>query len=107
MTLSKTDLDDLRRAKNILEHPGLAAKLSSLAGAPIEKGMKMLPKRWQQGVHSATEKALMKALDIAVRSMGEKKLSVSSSDKLHKLAVAASDPGLSGPHSCPRLLTLS
>ena len=90
MTLSKTELDDLRRAKQILENPGLAAKLSALAGAPVERGMKLLPKRWQKGVHGATEKALMKALDIAVRSMGEKRLSTSSSDKLHKLAVAAS-----------------
>ena len=83
-------LDDLRRAKDILEHPGIAAKLSALAGSPIEKGMKLLPKRWQKGVHGATEKALMKALDIAVRTMGEKRLSVASSDKLHTLAVAAS-----------------
>jgi len=90
MPLSKTELADLRRAKDILENPGLAAKLTALAGSPVEKGMKMLPKRWQKGVHAATEKALMTALDVAVRSMGEKKLSVSSSDRLHKLAVAAS-----------------
>jgi len=91
MPLSKTELNDLRRAKDILENPGLAAKLTALAGSPVEKGMKMLPKRWQKGVHAATEKALMTALDVAVRSMGEKKkLSVSSSDRLHKLAVAAS-----------------
>ena len=91
MPLSKTELHDLRRAKEILENPGLAAKLTALAGSPVEKGMKMLPKRWQKGVHAATEKAIMTALDIAVRSMGEKKkLSVSSSDRLHKLAVAAS-----------------
>jgi hypothetical protein len=90
MTFSKTDLEDLRRAKGILENPGLAAKLSALAGAPVEKGMKMLPKSWQKGVHSATEKALMKALDIAVRTMGEKRLSSTSSDKMHKFAVAAS-----------------
>jgi hypothetical protein len=90
MPLSEVELEDLRRAKDILEHPGLAAKLSAIAGSPVEKGMKMLPKRWQKGVHSATEKALMKALDIAVRTMGEKRLSTASSDKLHKLAVAAS-----------------
>lgn len=90
MPFSRTELHDLRRAKDILENPGLAAKLTALAGSPVEKGMKMLPKRWQKGVHAATEKALLKALDLAVRSMGEKKLSVPSSNKLHKLAVAAS-----------------
>jgi hypothetical protein len=90
MTLSKADLDDLRRAKHILENPGLAAKLTAIAGAPVEKGMKLLPKRWQKSVHGATEKALMKALEIAVRTLGARQLSSSSSDKLHKLAVAAS-----------------
>ena len=89
-TLSKTELEDLRRAKKILENPGLAAKLTALAGAPVEKGMKLLPKRWQKSVHGATEKALMKALEIAIRTLGEKRLSSASSNKLHKLAVAAS-----------------
>ena len=69
MTLSKQDLADLKRAKLILENPGLAAKLSSALGSPVEKGMKMLPARWQKTVHGATEAALLKALDIAVSSL--------------------------------------
>ena len=89
MTLSKAELDDLRRAKKILDNPSLAAKLSALAGAPVEKGMKLLPARWQKGVHAATEKALMKALDIAVRTLGNKGGSASS-DNFHKMAVATS-----------------
>jgi len=72
MKLSKADLDELRRAKEILENPGLAAKLSSLAGAPLEKGMRLLPARLQKGVHEATQAALMKALALAVRSLGGK-----------------------------------
>jgi len=66
MALTKTDLADLKRAKELLENPGLAAKLTSMLGSPIEKGMKMLPARWQKTVHKATEAALMKALSIAV-----------------------------------------
>ena len=89
MTLSKAELDDLRRAKKILDNPGLATKLSALAGAPVEKGMKLLPARWQKGVHAATEKALMKALDIAVRTLGNK-CGSASSDNFHKMAVATS-----------------
>jgi hypothetical protein len=89
MALPKSDLEELKRAKLILENPGLAAKLASFVGAPLEKGMKLLPRRWQKGVHNATEKALMKALDIAVRSLGEKQRRMSS-DGFHKLAVAAS-----------------
>jgi hypothetical protein len=89
MTLSSTELEELRRAKEMLENPGLAAKLSALAGSPVEKGMKLLPARWQKGVHGATEKALLKALDLAVRSLGEKSRSTSS-DGFHKMAVATS-----------------
>jgi hypothetical protein len=89
MTLPKSDLEELKRAKRILENPGLAAKLANYLGTPVEKGMKLLPKRWQNGVHAATEKALMKALDLAVRSLGGKRRAASS-DGFHKLAVATS-----------------
>ena len=89
MALSKQDLADLRRAKDILEHPGVAAKFSAMLGSPVEKGMKLLPKRWQKTVHTATEAALMRALDVAVRSLGTKR-PAKSSDRLHKLGAATS-----------------
>jgi hypothetical protein len=89
MALTKSEIADLRRAKMLLENPGIAAKLSSMVGSPVEKGMKMLPARWQKGVHTATEAALMKALDVAVSSLGQRRPSTSS-DRLHKIAVAAS-----------------
>lgn len=89
MTLSKQDLEDLARAKRVLENPGLAAKLSSALGSPVEKGMKMLPSKWQKSVHSATEAALMKALDWAVTSLGQPARR-RSKDGLHRIAAAAS-----------------
>lgn len=89
MSLSKTDLADLRRAKQLLENPGLAAKMTAVLGAPIEKGFKLLPKTWHSTVHKASEAALMKALDVAVKSLGDKP-SFGSSNRLHKLAAAAS-----------------
>ena len=89
MTISKADLEELKRAKQILENPGLAAKLSATLGSPIEKGMKMLPARVQKTVHAATEAALMKALDVAVSSLGNAR-SKAPSDRLHKIAAAAS-----------------
>jgi len=88
MALTKHDLADLKRAKDLLENPGLAAKLTSMLGSPIEKGMKMLPARWQKTVHKATEAALMKALSIAVASLGEG--GGAPRDRMHKIAVAAS-----------------
>jgi hypothetical protein len=37
MDMTKDDLEDLQYAKNLLENPSLAAKISSLLGAAIEK----------------------------------------------------------------------
>ncbi len=89
MTLTRQDLEDLRRARMLLENPGLAARLSSIAGAPVEKGMRMLPAKWQAAVHSATEAALMKALDLAVRSLGTRGMAASR-DRLHTIGAATS-----------------
>jgi hypothetical protein len=90
MTIPQNDLDDLKRAKQLLENPGIAAKLSNLVGSPVEKGIKMLPSRMQSSVHRATEAALLKALDIAVTSLGTAQSAKPSSDRLHKIAAAAS-----------------
>ncbi|MGE5095533.1 MAG: EcsC family protein [Betaproteobacteria bacterium] len=89
MDLSEEDLVELRGAKWTLEHPGLVAKLSSALGSPLEKGMKLLPARVQQTVHEATQAALLKALEVAVSSLGEKRAS-KHSDRLHQFAAAAS-----------------
>jgi EcsC protein family len=86
-TLSKADLADLKRAKELLENPGLVAKFSSVLGAPMEKGMKMLPAKWQKSVHTATEAALMKALNIAISTMSDKTGGATHSRK-HQFAVA-------------------
>ena len=90
MTISKAELDELRQAKLLLENPGLAAKLANYVGTPVEKGMKLLPRSWQRGVHSATEKALMRALDVAVKSLGTRSGVGGASNKAHRMAVAAS-----------------
>ena len=87
--LSRRELDDLQQAKRLLENPGLAARMSAVLGTPVEKGMKMLPAKWQKSVHAATEAALLKALDVAVRSLGRGKPR-GSKDRMHKFAAAAS-----------------
>jgi ethanolamine utilization protein EutA (predicted chaperonin) len=89
MDIAEDDLIELRRAKWTLEHPGIAAKLSAVLGSPLEKGMKLLPERVQKTVHEATQAALMKALDVAISSLG-KTGSSASRDRLHKIAAAAS-----------------
>jgi hypothetical protein len=89
MPFSKAELEELARAKRLLETPGIAMRLSSLAGAPVEKGLAMLPSPAQKAIHAATEKALMTALSVAVRSLGEAPRA-KSSDRMHKMAVATS-----------------
>lgn len=92
MQLSANDRDDLRYAKTLLENPSLAARISNVLGAPIEKGFGYLPTKWQDLVQTATEKSLQKALGFAVQTMDGKKRPVSS-NKTHKLLVMATGAG--------------
>ncbi len=89
MSLSKEDLETLGEAKQVLESPGLAIKLTDLIGKPIEKGFDLLPDNWSERISMATQGALEQALGVAVKSLGESKPS-SPSDFRHKLAVMAS-----------------
>lgn len=89
MTIPEEDKADLQKAKNLLENPGIAAKATNLIGAPIEKGLAMLPESWHKSLGSTTEAALLKASEAAIFTMkdtpGEE-----SSNIWHKLGVAVS-----------------
>jgi EcsC protein family len=89
MTLSRTDLADLKRAKKLLENPGLAAKMSAALGAPMERTLMMLPKAVQSGIHKASEAAMLKALEVAVGSLSDTPKKPAQ-NRLHKFAAAAS-----------------
>jgi hypothetical protein len=88
MELRKEDLESLQYAKRLLEHPGFGARIINLLGAPIEKGLRLLPAGWKGTVQDATRAALEKALRVAVRSLNQPPRRVSS-ELLHKLTVAA------------------
>jgi hypothetical protein len=88
MEISKEDLDDLTTAKSLLEHAGLAVRLSSLIGTPIQKGFDLLPANWSDIVAKATRKALEQALNFAIITL-DKKNHPRSSDRLHKMFSAA------------------
>lgn len=68
-TMSQEDVDVLRRAKDTLENPGLAAKLTTLIGAPLERAMLRLPDKWLAAIQQATQKSLMVALDAALATV--------------------------------------
>ena len=89
MSLSAEDNIQLAQAKQLLENPGLAAKITDFIGSPIEQGFALLPKSVSAGIGKATEIALMKASDAALFTM-KKTPHESSSDRWHKLGVAVS-----------------
>ena len=92
--LSADDLATLRRAKHELESPALTMKLASIVGSPMEKLISRMPSIASDKVNDATQLALRKCLQIALRTlgrpMGGAPLGVSDrpSNLLHKFAVA-------------------
>ncbi|HSO20353.1 MAG TPA: EcsC family protein, partial [Desulfosarcina sp.] len=66
---NRNDLNDLKRAKALLEHPGLAARLTGMLGMPIEKGFDLLPAGWHRRITALTRVALTKAVNTAVLTM--------------------------------------
>lgn len=83
------DLAELQHARNLLENPGLAAKATNLIGAPIEKGLDLLPDSWSKNVGEVTRTALMKAADAAIFTMKDAP-GEGASNLWHKLGVAVS-----------------
>ncbi|MGO1191583.1 EcsC family protein [Vibrio casei] len=86
-SLSSEDLIQLQKAKQLLENPGLAAKMSNAIGSPIEHGLKLLPQSWNSGINDVTQKALLKASDAAIYTMKGTSVSLAS-NRMHKLGVA-------------------
>lgn len=84
--MHQADLTDLQRAKEILERPGLAMRLASMAGTPFEWALRRLPDRARELVASATHAALEKALDLALSTL-EKGTVRPPRDWSHRLTV--------------------
>jgi len=87
--INTNDLKELQLAKQLLENPGVAAKLTNMLGTPIEKGFEKLPENWKDKIGVITQKSLLKATDAAIFSMKEN-YPEEPSNKWHKLGVAAS-----------------
>ena len=89
MKLSPQDIEDLKYAQKVLEHPNLAAKLTDTLASPIEKGFAMLPHKWAEFVHAATRKSIEKGLKFAVMTMKSRNRS-QPANIIHKAAVMTS-----------------
>lgn len=101
MRISAEDVEQLRTAKNILENPGITARLTNLLGSPIEKGFDLLPDNWREKVGKATREALMVALRGALLTMepGITK----ANPRWHKFAAVLSG-GAGGVFGLPALI---
>jgi len=101
MEMTPEDIVRLQYAKDLLENPGLAAKLTNLVGMPFEKAFSYLPEKWTATIQTITQKSLQHALEAAVKTLAREDKK-SSSDKLHKFLVAASG-GIGGAFGLPAL----
>ena len=101
MQLSTPELQDLKKAKNLLENPGLAVKLSNVLGMPLEKALGNIPDKWSQKVEEIIQTALKKAVNAAASSL-KAEPGKTSSNNWHKLSVAVTG-GLGGIFGLPAL----
>jgi hypothetical protein len=85
-TMTPEDLAALRTAVRLLEHPGLAARLTNLVGKPIDLISNALPAAVSRAIATATAKGLEAALKVALGTMQR----APGSQFLHKALATAS-----------------
>ena len=86
--MTAEDLAALRTAVGLLEHPGLAARLTDLVGKPVELIGRALPAAASRAIATATAKGLEAALKVALRTM--QRTPHAGSQLLHKTLATAS-----------------
>jgi hypothetical protein len=59
----------LRQAVNYLENQDFAARLADYAGRPITRAMRLMPKAASNRINKVVETAILKSLNIAIRSI--------------------------------------
>jgi hypothetical protein len=92
---SLEEIEDLRYARRCLEGESLAVRLANLLGTPIQQGMKLLPDRWLSVVHKATQRSILRALEMAVLTLGSEPQHSPPSNTMHKVLVGTTG-GLGG-----------
>jgi hypothetical protein len=86
--MNPDDLASLQKAIQLLEHPGLAARLANLVGKPVELIGVALPPSASRAIAIATSKGLELALQAALRTM--RPTVFAASPLLHKVLATAS-----------------
>ncbi len=86
--MTADELSDLRRARLLLENPGLAMKLTSVLGTSLEKGFSLLPQALSDTVTSLSRQALEAAVHSAIMTMKADQQRPQAANSLHRLMVA-------------------
>lgn len=92
MEMTPRDLEELREAKHLLEEISFAARVTGLIGRPFEKTLELLPTKFSNILAQATRAALQRAMEVAVRSVGDQEPR-SPANLFHKIAVVATGAG--------------
>lgn len=100
--LADDDRRALARAYQALEHPSYAARLANALGAPLEQGLRLLPRPWHNRIHAIAEAALHRALAAAIGSLGTASPAAAGRDRLHQ-ALAIGSGALGGFFGLPAL----
>lgn len=87
MALTPRDLEEIARAKDVLENPSLAVRLTDVVGTPVEALVKRLPEGVRRVISEGASKALTASLDVALRTLDSR--GGGPSDWRHRFLVAA------------------
>ncbi|MEN8801553.1 MAG: EcsC family protein [Thiogranum sp.] len=91
--LSDEELAELHWAYKHLEHPSLAARLTSSLASPIEEGLGLLPKTWRKRLDRTAEASISQSLRLAIASL-DNVGATSANNWLHRIiAVGAGAAG--------------
>src|SRR5258705_565862 len=89
MALNPADFADLRRARAMLENPGVVMKVTNLIGLPVEKVFEVLPKGVGRLVSGSTRAVLRAMLAVAAWTLSSRRTRPSTNG-LHQFLATSS-----------------
>jgi hypothetical protein len=101
IAFQQADMKDLKRAKKLLEEPGISARILNVVGNAMNTALKILPYRWNATIGKVTQVGLSKTVHAAIYTMKDKP-GKEASNAWHKFAVAATG-GFCGFFGLPAL----
>jgi hypothetical protein len=101
MTIGEKELEDLKRAVELLENPSFIARLTDFVGQPVEKVTNFLPTQVSGKVQDAVKAVLSKLLNLSVKTLDED-FDGPASTITHKIATGVSG-AIGGAFGLPAL----